>query len=252
MDGVTSIDHIIKLQRVYGEAAATATVVRNILAPVAGLQLDDPDLHRRCVLVKSISTYMDALATFAPFGAVEAVATWSYLGVVVFSSSSAAALALRGLARSPIGHCGAVPSLGLAVAYRFIPWAEIKVQPESAVASSATPPEPSRKARALAFREMCERKPMIEYYDPSCPLMLAFPVPPGTQMFLPSRDDSLISGPTMGHDGHLWMHGTLVKYYDMGVEVSEVSVRVRQEQVGSAKIRVTPIEPIVYVPYKDY
>jgi hypothetical protein len=240
----------IMLRRVYGDAAAAATVVRNMLAPVAGLQLDTSDLHRRCVLVDPIRMFADARAAFEPFGAVEAVATWSGRCVVVFED--AAELALRGPAKRPIGFCTAVPSLDLAVAYRFIPSADIKVSGSSgSAAASGTPPEPTREARALSFRELCERKPMIQYDDPALPLVVSVVAPPGEKRFSPS-EDSLVHGPTTGSDGHLWMHGTLVTSYETGIDIDSVSVRVTQEQVGSTEIRVTPVEPRVYVPIPPY
>ncbi|CAM0906864.1 unnamed protein product [Alopecurus aequalis] len=236
----------IMLRRVYGDDAATATVVRNLLAPVAGLQLDDSDLHRRCVLVKHIGTLKDARDAFEPFGTVVAVASWLYLCVVVFEAAADAALALRSPVRSLIGVCKAVPSLDLAAAYRFIPPADIKVS-GSAVASGT--PELTVEARALAFRELCELKPMIQYHDPAVPVYGAGP--PGTKRFVAS-EDSLVHGPTMGSDGHLWMHGTLITSHVCGIDFRQsASVRVRQEQVGSTKIRVTPLTPIVYVPYED-
>jgi hypothetical protein len=247
------LEDIVMLRRVYGDDAATATMVRNILAPVAGLQHDASDLHRRCVLVEHIRNYEDVLASFAPFGPIQAVATWFVLhvGVVVFEDAAAAAatIALQGPAKLRIGLCKAVPSLDLAVAYHFIPPADIDVS-GSAIAPAGTPPELDEKARALAFREMCERKPMIEYLDPTknvCgQVRLGITDPPGTKDFMPSMD-SLVHGPTRGSDGHLWMHGDLTTSSVWGIGLYSVSVRVRQEQVGSTKIRVTPLEPIVYV-----
>ncbi|CAM0906865.1 unnamed protein product [Alopecurus aequalis] len=233
---MSGVYDMMMLRRVYGDNVATATVVRNLLAPVAGLQLDASDFHRRCVLVEHIGTFKDARAAFEPFGAVVAVASWLYLGVVVFEAAADAALALQGRATKLFGVCKAVPSLDLAAAYRFIPPADIKVS-GSAVASGT--PELTLEARALAFRELCELKPMVEYHDPAVPEDEGgITGPPGTKRFVASRD-SLVHGPTMGSDGHMWMHGTLITSHVCGMNIRHASVRVRQEQVGSTKIRVT-------------
>ena len=105
--------------------------------------------------------------------------------------------------------------------------------------------------RARAFQEMCELKPMIDYDGPA-EWKTCRPGMTTITQFAPSAD-SLVHGPTLGGGGYLWMHGSMVTYYHAeagkpsGSEFNNVSIRVKQEETHSTKIRVTPLEPLVYV-----
>ncbi|XP_044452922.1 uncharacterized protein [Triticum aestivum] len=246
---------VIMIRRVYGDDAATASVARSLLAPVAN-QLsgsgDTPDLHRRLVLVhlRSLKGPEDVRAAF---DGVEAVAICILLmrAVVVFETEAGAARALQEPAKEAIGPCTAVPSLDLAAGCHFIPYKIIKVSAPAGASGAPPPPEPSMEDRARAFQEMCELKPMIDYDGPA-EWKTCRPGMTTITQFAPSAD-SLVHGPTLGGGGYLWMHGSMVTYYHAeagkpsGSEFNNVSIRVKQEETHSTKIRVTPLEPLVYV-----
>ncbi|KAI5008109.1 hypothetical protein ZWY2020_009157 [Hordeum vulgare] len=251
--------NVIMLRRVYGDDAATASVARSLLAPVAN-QLsgsgDTSNLHRRLVLVQ-LRSLIGPEDVRAAFDGVEAVAICIILmrAAVVFETEASAGRALQEPTKPAIGPCVAVPCLDSADGchYDFIPYEIIEVSGPPGASAGAPPPEPSMDDRDRAFREMRERKPMIDYDGPA-EWKTCRPGMTSIMQFAPSAD-SLVYGPKLGGGGYLWMDGSMVTYYHAeagsgkpcGSEFQNVSVRVKQEQTHPTKIRVTPLEPLVYV-----
>ncbi|XP_040382351.1 uncharacterized protein LOC121055037 [Oryza brachyantha] len=102
------------LRTYYGEAAAKATLARNILAPVAGRLGGHPsELHRRCMLVRRLywaTGTADLAELFSAFGRVEAIALSVPMrtAVVVFETVAGWAAAA---AATLSGCCDTVPAL---------------------------------------------------------------------------------------------------------------------------------------------
>lgn len=123
------------LRELYGEVVETATIARDLLAPVARSRLsgDPRNLHRRCVL----GWYMDwpckpgrVHADLARFGAIEAVAACrvAFMAVIVFWDEASAAAALGRQAEARHGWYTAVPPLDKALPVCFFPPSEIDIK----------------------------------------------------------------------------------------------------------------------------
>ncbi|KAL6841725.1 hypothetical protein ACP4OV_028237 [Aristida adscensionis] len=241
---------LANLRRLYGDVVERATLARDLLAPAAGrLPAGDPaGLRRRCVLGQRLGMLRrpdDVRADLAPFGDVEAVAVCDVArnAVIVFRAEASVAVALRRQEETRIGLFSAVPPPGLALPRRFIKsdLVEVSFYPPTPSTPGATSPtsgedtmqqtaEPRTETDREAMAElwMVESRPSFLFLNSPDEAPMA-PIVSGTTQFSPSRR-SLLHGPMLGADGHLWMDGVNFTYHERAMQIDDACIRYALEE----------------------
>ena len=246
---------LANIRRLHGECVEEATLARDLLAPARAAGRLSGDPSARCVLVRSSGSFRhpdDARRDLARFGPIEAVAVCGTLhkrpheraavgafeletvAVVVFQTVERASVALYNLGLDNLQLPGQPRKS--AVLYGRVPpiymsFPSCLIQPELVQLAFYPPPPPApsrppQGALPTTSGEAREGTMVQPRTEVTVEYMKELLVPISTTFVLSMN--SRAYGPSLGPDGHLWIHGNKFTRYSRGLQIDDLLVRVTQ------------------------